>query len=71
LIELSSEDLAIAHQLIAGAITSTEGIVTELSEHAKKLSPGIFDDLIRQVQDRVDTLRRISDALLDAELRLR
>jgi hypothetical protein len=70
-IDLDLDDLSVAHTAIAGAIIATEAVIAELSTHANVLPSDAFDQLVFSGRHRVDALRRVSDALFDAELQLR
>ena len=72
-IELSPEDLAVAHSAIGNAIVATEKVADRLATtaHAAMVPQDIFEELIGDCHKHVAALRRISDALLDAELESR
>jgi hypothetical protein len=70
-VEISLEDLAVAHTALAGAITATEAVIAELATHSRMLPSDVFGQLIFSGEQRVRSLRRVMDALFDAEFQIR
>lgn len=67
-IDLDLDDLGVAYTALAGMITATESVIAEL---AGALPSDVFEQLVSSERERVAALRRVMDALFDAECQRR